>query len=358
LTGTTRAQAAGGLRLARLLQDKYSATRQAFAAGRLRVDQVRVIVNAAEQAPADATAAQVAAAEEWLVAHATGDARIGAAAGRPMDAKGLRQTARRMFAVVDADLADRHQAILLGKETRTAQAETYLALYDNGNGTYSGKFTIPELHGHLLAHAIDQLTAPRRLTRDRAGHPVTDESADGIGVDAGANIYETRGAALCELIEHLPTTGWPGHAGNGCEVLVKIDYDTLTDQLTELGIARLDTGITITAADARRLACGAGLVPAVMDGASMPLKLGGLKRLHNQTQRRALSLIYDTCAVAGCDRPFAWCEIHHPHPWAHGGPTDLANGLPLCGHHHRRAHQPGWDLTRRPDGDWAFHRRT
>jgi hypothetical protein len=143
--------------------------------------------------------------------------------------------------------------------------------------------------------------------------------------------------------------------------LVKIDYTTLTNQLgqlTDLGIARLDTGIEITAADARRLACGAGLVPAVLDGASMPLELGRLKRLHNQTQRRALSLIHDTCAVAGCDRPFAWCENHHPHPWAHGGLTDLANGLPLCGHHHRRAHQPGWDLTRRPDGDWAFHRRT
>ena len=44
LTGTTRAQAAGGLRLARLLAEKYAATREAFAAGRLRVDQVRVIL--------------------------------------------------------------------------------------------------------------------------------------------------------------------------------------------------------------------------------------------------------------------------------------------------------------------------
>jgi hypothetical protein len=128
--------------------------------------------------------------------------------------------------------------------------------------------------------------------------------------------------------------------------------------LSDLGVAGLDTGVAITAAEARRLACNAGLVPAVLDGASMPLDLGRKQRLHNRTQRRALSLIHDTCAIAGCGRPFAWCEIHHPWPWGRGGPTDLGNGLPVCGHHHRRAHDPRFDLRRRPDGDWAFHRRT
>jgi hypothetical protein len=54
-TGTTREQAAGGLRIARLLAQKYPATREAFAAGDLRVEQVQVILNAAEQAPAPPT---------------------------------------------------------------------------------------------------------------------------------------------------------------------------------------------------------------------------------------------------------------------------------------------------------------
>ena len=108
-----------------------------------------------------------------------------------------------------------------------------------------------------------------------------------------------------------------------------------------------------------RLACNAGLVPAVLDGDSMPLDLGRSRRRHSRSQRRALALIHDTCAVAGCTRPFAWCEIHHHLlSWANGGRTDLDNGLPLCGHHHRRAHDSLFDLRRRPDGDWAFHRRT
>jgi hypothetical protein len=165
LTGTTREQAAGGLRLARLLEERYAATRTAFAAGLLRVDQVRVIVGAAEQAPAEATAAQVAAAEEWLVAKATG---AGTRTGRPMDAKRLRQAARRMFAAVDHDLAVRHEAVLLGRETTTAEVETFFALHDNGDGSYTGRFRIPELHGVLLTQVLDRLTAPRRLSRDKA----------------------------------------------------------------------------------------------------------------------------------------------------------------------------------------------
>jgi hypothetical protein len=84
-----------------------------------------------------------------------------------------------MFAPIDHDLADRHEAILLGRETRTAEAETFLALHDNGDGTFSGRFRIPELHGQLLTQALDRLTSPRRLSRDRAGDPVVDESAPG-----------------------------------------------------------------------------------------------------------------------------------------------------------------------------------
>jgi hypothetical protein len=227
-------------------------------------------------------------------------------------------------------------------------------LQDNGDGSYSGRFRIPELHGHLLTAALDRLTAPRRLSRDRDGDPVVDESAPGHG--NGAHVYETHGAALCELIEHLPAVGWPGHGGNGCEVIVKIDLDALR---TGLGVAGLDTGVAITAGDARRLACSAGLVPAVLDGESTPLDLGRSRRLHTGAQRRALAVLHDTCAVAGCERPFAWCEIHHHRlSWSRGGATDLDNGLPLCGHHHRRAHDTRFDLRRRPDGEWAYHRRT
>ncbi len=75
-----------------------------------------------------------------------------------------------------------------------------------------------------------------------------------------------------------------------------------------------------------------------------------------KTQRMALVVLHDTCAVEGCQRPFAWCETH-PVAWLEGGPTDLYNALPLCGHNQRRAHDNRWDLRHHANGEWRFHPR-
>jgi hypothetical protein len=89
----------------------------------------------------------------------------------------------------------------------------------------------------------------------------------------------------------------------------------------------------------------------------VPLDLGRESRLHNKAQRIALSGRFDTCAAEGCERPFAWCEIHHPHSWVAGGRTDLDNALPLCGWHHRRAHDGRYDLRFLTSGEVRFRRR-
>ena len=372
LTGTTREVNAGGLHLAELLKTKYHHTREAYAAGQLRADQVRVIVRAAEQAPLDTTVEQLAAAEEVLVNKATG---IGTRSGRPMNAKRLRQAARRMLDIVDRDLADKHEAIMLGRESRRAKHETYLALHDNGDGTYTGKFTIPELHGSLLRTAIETLSAPRRLNKTRTspdGESVSgyDESAP-TGPDHGLSGWEIHGNALCELIEHLPTDGWNG--ANALTLLVTMTAEDLTHDLTqagkldptywpdwhgpdETGTAKLDTGTRTAAGDLRRLACEAGLVPAVLNSQSVPLDLGRTRRLHSHHQRKALALVHDTCAIGTCERPFAWSEIHHLIPWSHHGDTDL-EAIPLCSWHHHRAHDPRWHLTHHPLRGWELRSR-
>ncbi len=171
------------------------------------------------------------------------------------------------------------------------------------------------------------------------------------GSGPGLNWTERMGLAFTELLEHLPTEG---HAANGTTLLLTLDLDALRDGL---GAARLETGDHLSAAQARRLACNAGLIPAVLGTDSAPLDLGREARLHTKAQRQALSLTHDSCGVAGCERPFAWCEIHHPHPWSRGGRTDLANALPLCFFHHQRAHDNHLDLRKTPTGDWRFHRR-
>ncbi|HET7385040.1 MAG TPA: DUF222 domain-containing protein [Nocardioidaceae bacterium] len=338
LTGDTGAVMRGGIWLARMLKEKYDLTREAFAEGGINEAQARVIVKAAEQMPDGADPEERRAAEETLVAKAVNG----------MNPKGLRQAARRMLDTVNPRLADEQEASMLDNENQRAERETYLHLWDNGNGTFSGKFTLPELHGALLRAALERLTSPRRLGRNKAGKLVVDQSVeDGEGL----NWYEKMGSALCEIIEHLPTDGF---SSIGTALLVKIDLEHLEDGLAG---ASLDSGTRISVSQARRLACNAGILPAVLGGKSCILDLGRERRLFSPAQRKACALRYDTCGVEGCERPFAWCDLHHMVPWSVLGETDLDNAIPLCGYHHQRAHDEAFVVTRLDSGEVRLRRR-
>ena len=222
-----------------------------------------------------------------------------------------------------------------------------MELYDNEDGTYGGRFVIPELHGQLLAQALERLTAPRRLGRNRAGEPVTDPT---LG-RRYATVGEQRGSGFCELIEHLPTEG---HARSGITLVVHVEEQTLR---TRVGAATLATGGRIPADQVLRLACEAGQMPLVLDGKGLPLHLGASSRLFSKAQWVALSASHETCAAEGCLRPYSWCELHHLLPWSRGGPTDLDNAVPLCGHHHRRIHDDHYEHQRTPTGEIRFQHR-
>ena len=102
--------------------------------------------------------------------------------------------------------------------------------------------------------------------------------------------------------------------------------------------------------------------PSKLGGGSVPLDLGRQSRFFSEAQRVALATTYDTCAADGCDRPYAWSELHHEEPWGSGGASDLRLAVPLCGDHHRRIHDPRY--AHRIDADAlgkksvAYSRRT
>jgi hypothetical protein len=145
-----------------------------------------------------------------------------------------------------------------------------------------------------------------------------------------------RGAAFTQVLEHLPTDRLHGKVA--ATIVVTLDLDTLRGKLKAAG---LDTGDLVSAAQARRLACNAGLVPTALSGQGQPLDLGRQKRLFSEGQRLAGATMFTTCAAEDCDVPYAWTELHHRRPWARGGSTDLADMVPLCGYHHRRLHAGG-----------------
>ena len=328
-------QAARDVRLATALDNGLDATREALAAGDVSTEHAMVIATATAQLPQGLGADERTAIESALVRRA-----------KLVDPGTLRRDGRRALAAVDRSQAevDAHEDRVLRTQEDEAQAKSRLTWHHNGDGTTSGHFTLPTLAAAILVKTVQQIASPRRFAQQAAraakaaGATTASEVADATwdAFRAADGDWAHRyGSAFVELLEHLPTDTLSGKVA--ATVVVTVDHDTLK---AALGAAHLDTGHDLSASEARRLACNAGIVPAVLGGRSVPLDLGRQERFFTEAQRVALATLYDTCAAEGCDRPYAWSELHHEDPWAAGGRTDLALAVPLCGHHHRRAHDP------------------
>ncbi|HET7357176.1 MAG TPA: DUF222 domain-containing protein [Nocardioidaceae bacterium] len=338
-TKTTRQACFRDLHLAEALDGDFEATRRALAAGEIDVDKARIIINAVRDLTEeydDLPAGVHAEAEAHLLEKAV-----------EFDAPGLRMCGRRLFEVVCPGAADAAEGKKLAEEEERARRTASLSMRDHGDGTVEGRFRLPTLHAGLLKKAVQALTAPRRI-----GEARTDPKT---GKKLPAPVLAGQG--LMELLEkHLNLDSMPSVNGSTFTVVVTIPLEFLC---SGLGVAVTDVGVRVSAGELRRLACDAGIIPLMLAGDSMPLDLGREQRLFGKGQKIALNHVYGGCAAANCDRPPAWVEYHHKKPWAKGGRTDLADGIPLCPPHHQMADHPEtWTIHYQPDGTVRFHRRT
>jgi len=338
-TTVSRSEAARQVALAGDLESGHDATAEALDAGLVSPEHAAVIVRATGQLPDTVSEEQRQTVEATLV---------GKAARFSPDQ--LRRLARRAIEAVEPDqtLVDAHENELIRSEEQAARAKCSLTLHDNGDGTTTGHFTIPALAAAMLGKVIDAMTAPRRM-REPAASASSDEAAQ----HRSFNWRHRRGIAFAELLEHLPTDHL--HSKSAATVVVTIDHTVLTGALKA---AHLDTDQALSAGEARRLACTAGILPAVLGTKSVALDLGRENRLFSEAQRVAKGLEHTTCVATGCERPYAWCELHHRQPWAQGGRTDLADAVPLCPQHHHWIHNTRYNNRTMPDGTIRFCPRT
>lgn len=323
------------VRLAQALQSR-AVTRAALTQGLLQPEHAAVIVQADKQLPPQVTAEQRNQIEAALVEKA-----------KKLAPASLRKAARRAIAAVesDPDVVNAQENENAASEEERARTKTRLSFHANDDGTITGHFTVPIAQGELLKKIIETMTAPRR---GRLG-----ASAAQVGEPAARTDWDrARGEAFIELIEHLPTDHL--HPKTAATLVVTVEEATLRDALK---VANLDTGGVLSAGEARRMACTAQIIPAVMNGRSVPLDLGRSARLFSDAQRLAVGLKYSSCAADGCERPYAWCELHHLIGWALGGRTDLEDARPLCHFHHQRVHDPHYRHKWHPDGSITFHLR-
>ena len=155
-----------------------------------------------------------------------------------------------------------------------------LTLVDDGDGTCHLRGRITTFHGAILDKLLLALT------------PIAGDGRPALPV--------ARGLAFCDLLERLPADGLPDQAGANPTVVVTMTLEQLEGRL---GAAGLDTGQQISAGEARRLACTAGVIPAVLGGRSQVLDLGRRTRFHSKPQRLAMTVRDRGCTAAGCDRP-------------------------------------------------------
>ncbi len=246
---------------------------------------------------------------------------------------------------------------------------------DDGMIRLQGDFA-PEV-GAVVTGAVHALSEHLWRTEDgRSADPGMDPagpapSSVGQAAAAGRRSMGQRNAdALAELIRRAGSPGTSDDGSHGpdfpaagrplVDLLVSVDLARLESPVPgradgamaaadeEPGRCTTADGVALPPAAVRRLACDAGIIPVVMGAQGAVLDIGRRNRNIPTAIRKALVVRDGGCAFPGCGRPDSWCDAHHIHHWADGGPTSLDNLVLLCSTHHHVIHDENWTI------EWAL----
>jgi hypothetical protein len=353
-TQSERRPATAELRLAEQLDKTWLDLAGALGDGHVNLAQTRVIARALTDLPDDLDPATVELAEKTLIDLA--------AEHRPRE---LVRLGRRILEVVAPDIAEAEEGRQLDDEERRARETTSFHCRRLGDGSTRISIKVPDAVADRLTTYLDAFTSPRQDDNDGSTDAAAVKAGPGIFGAPGKLVpaadkmpmHRKRGHAFAALLERLDPARLPEHGGDATTVLVTIGLEQLRKDLAAADVLTSDEG-SISASEARRLACNASIVPVVLGTKGQILDLGASARLFTKAQRKALRLRDRQCRAEGCTVPAGWCDAHHWKPWSDSGPTDLDNGVLLCNWHHHRAHESRYQANRLPNGDVRFSRRT
>jgi Domain of unknown function (DUF222) len=295
----------------------YPLVASAFAAGDISADHARVIVSCLRELRTEQ--------REWA-------SEVLIEAARSMDPTTLGQVVLGIRLRTGAD------------ESREAAAERrYAGRWARAATTFDGMLHLeamldPEA-GRTVVAALDALTHQNHTDHDAVA-----------AVDA-RTVPQRRADALVDLAHYSLSGGvLPDHGGDRPTVMVTIDYQTLAGQIGDTFTAATLNGpygpTPITPQAARRIACDADILPALLGRDGTILNLGRSQRTWTTTQRRAARLRDQGCVFPKCQASLNHCDLHHIQHWARGGPTDHDNSAHLCHFHHWLVHHKNWQIWR------------
>lgn len=203
---------------------------------------------------------------------------------------------------------------------------------DVGDGWWEARLRLPTPEGALVAKAIE--AGRDAVFRDRNPDAAADAPPEGVTWADGLVRMAERSLDALD-----PATRAGRSPSDRFQVHVHHHVET--------GATELHLGPAVVASAARLMACDAS-VTAWVDDDHHTLAMGRSQRIADRRVRRAVEQRDGGCAVPGCEQR-RWLVVHHIRHWQDGGPTDTANLVALCGHHHRAVHAGELAFSGNPD---------
>jgi len=292
-------------------------TAEAVQAGEISCGHVDVIAKCLDRIPAELSYEASAAAEQFLVTSAKHE--------HPGQ---LKRTAQMLLARLDPD----------GVEPRDEEVESRRAFglrkHSDGSSSPTGRFTAEKTA--MWEAVFDALAAPQA-------------SADGERDVRTAE--QRRHDAAAEVLQRVLRSGTlPECGGVPVTVLIRTTAEDLKDE--KGGVGTTGHGTQISTSKLLEMSGDAQFLSVVCSDTGGIMSYGRERRLASKGQRFAIAGRDGGCCFVGCDRPAAWCEVHHVIPWLDGGPTDIDNMVLLCRYHHRHFEALGWELFMQEGIPW------
>jgi hypothetical protein len=240
---------------------------------------------------------------------------------------------------------------------------------EDSTGTVFGRFQLDPANGAVFKAALDAHAKPSPVT--------TASTPDGqqVLIRDDRTLQQRRADALMAIVRKAmhADTGRGGTGPAPTQVLVIATPDQVTaarraaavaedeqehdeqehqareripaDSRALAGLADcLQTGPLASGA-LGLLTCDAVLQAVLTTPSGAVLDLGRAVRTVSAAQKKALIVRDRACVIPGCTAPVAACDAHHVRWWRHGGSTDIANLVLLCGQHHAAVHAGIWSVV-------------
>ncbi len=295
----------------RALADRMPVTGKAFGAGDLGLDHAWVIVQATKELQHDLAADL----EAFLAGQAP-----------PLTPRQLRVVAEELLAAAAPEQS--------ADQAARKHAGQHVHLSETLDGRWRLDGWLDAEAGLIVSKAIAEFL--------RKPDPDGDLLTESIG--------SRRAEALVHMARHATAHAETCHGEGGGRhtVIVGLSHQALLDGL---GTAGTPDGQRLPAAAARRMACDAGIIPAVFGSDSETLDFGRRTRTISAGLRHFLTARDGGCVWPGCDRPPSYTEAHHRQYWIDRGETNPGNLELLCLAHHHKVHEGGWTMTIGHDPD-------